>query len=49
MSCVDFLQSTVELGLDFVFPESQAEAVRLGAKIRELPNDHESMTQSFKF
>nr|KAJ0198003.1 hypothetical protein LSAT_V11C700350520 [Lactuca sativa] len=39
------LQSTVELGLDFLFPESLAEAVRLGAEIRELPNDHDAKLQ----
>ncbi|KAI3504912.1 hypothetical protein L1887_26698 [Cichorium endivia] len=35
------LQSTVQLGLGFLFPESLSEVVRLGAEIRELPNDHE--------
>ncbi|KAL4563164.1 hypothetical protein LXL04_027199 [Taraxacum kok-saghyz] len=39
------LQSTVQLGLDFLFPESLSEAVRLGAEIRELPNDHDAKLQ----
>lgn len=39
------LQSTVQLGLDFLFPESLSEAVKLGAEIRELPNDHDAKLQ----
>lgn len=39
------LQSSVQLGLDFLFPESLVEAVRLAGEIRELPNDHESKLQ----
>ncbi|XP_076885436.1 E3 ubiquitin-protein ligase JMJ24-like [Bidens hawaiensis] len=39
------LQSTVQLGLDFLFPESLSEAVRLAGEIRELPNDHDAKIQ----
>ncbi|KAL3750107.1 hypothetical protein ACJRO7_011138 [Eucalyptus globulus] len=39
------LQSNVQLGLDFVSPESLGEAVRLAEEIRCLPNDHESKLQ----
>ncbi|GJY04294.1 lysine-specific demethylase JMJ25 isoform X1 [Tanacetum coccineum] len=39
------LQSSVQLGLDFLFPESLAEAVRLAGEIRELPNDHDAKLQ----
>lgn len=39
------LQSTVQLGLDFVSPESLGEAVRLAEEIRCLPNDHEAKLQ----
>ncbi|KAI7736263.1 hypothetical protein M8C21_022713 [Ambrosia artemisiifolia] len=39
------LQSSVQLGLDFLFPESLSEAVRLAGEIRELPNDHEAKLQ----
>ncbi|GAY57421.1 JmjC domain-containing protein JMJ24 [Citrus sinensis] len=39
------LQSTVQLGLDFLFPESVGEAVRLAEEIRCLPNDHEAKLQ----
>lgn len=39
------LQSTVQLGLDFLSPESLGEAVRLAEEIRGLPNDHESKLQ----
>ncbi|XP_076942752.1 E3 ubiquitin-protein ligase JMJ24-like [Bidens hawaiensis] len=39
------LQSTVQLGLDFLFPESLSEAVRLAGEIRELPNDHNAKLQ----
>ncbi|KAL8107908.1 E3 ubiquitin-protein ligase JMJ24 [Apium graveolens] len=34
------LQSTVQLGLDFLWPESLKEATRLAEDIRGLPNDH---------
>lgn len=43
MSCTFFLfilQSTVQLGLDFLWPESLKEATRLAEEIRGLPNDH---------
>ncbi|XP_034218040.1 lysine-specific demethylase JMJ25 isoform X1 [Prunus dulcis] len=39
------LQSTVQLGLDFLSPESLGEAVRLADEIRCLPNDHEAKLQ----
>ncbi|XP_071714425.1 E3 ubiquitin-protein ligase JMJ24 [Rutidosis leptorrhynchoides] len=39
------LQSSVQLGFDFLFPESLAEAVRLAGEIRELPNDHDAKLQ----
>ncbi|KAG6702181.1 hypothetical protein I3843_07G019700 [Carya illinoinensis] len=39
------LQSTVQLGLDFLSPESLGEAVRLAEEIRCLPNDHEAKLQ----
>ncbi|XP_062143885.1 E3 ubiquitin-protein ligase JMJ24 isoform X2 [Alnus glutinosa] len=39
------LQSTVQLGLDFVSPESLGEAVTLAEEIRCLPNDHEAKLQ----
>ncbi|XP_057499087.1 E3 ubiquitin-protein ligase JMJ24-like isoform X2 [Actinidia eriantha] len=39
------LQSTVQLGLDFLSPESLDEAVRLAEEIRSLPNDHEAKLQ----
>nr|XP_043620660.1 lysine-specific demethylase JMJ25 [Erigeron canadensis]XP_043620661.1 lysine-specific demethylase JMJ25 [Erigeron canadensis] len=39
------LQSSVQLGLDFLFPESLSEAIRLAGEIRELPNDHDSKLQ----
>lgn len=42
--CHNF-QSTVQLGLDFLFPESVGEAVRLAEEIRCLPNDHEAKLQ----
>lgn len=38
-------QSNVQLGLDFVSPESLGEALRLAEEIRCLPNDHESKLQ----
>lgn len=39
------LQSTVQLGLDFLSPESLDEAVRLAEEIRGLPNDHDAKLQ----
>lgn len=39
------MQSTVQLGLDFLFPESVGEALRLAEEIRCLPNDHEAKLQ----
>ncbi|XP_021898772.1 lysine-specific demethylase JMJ25 [Carica papaya] len=42
---VRHLQSTVQLGLDFLFPESMGEAVKLAEEIRCLPNDHEAKLQ----
>ncbi|CAH9081363.1 unnamed protein product [Cuscuta epithymum] len=39
------LQSTVQLGLDFLSPESLGEAVRMAKEIRGLHNDHESKLQ----
>ncbi|KAG9140563.1 hypothetical protein Leryth_016078 [Lithospermum erythrorhizon] len=39
------LQSTVQLGLDFLSPESLGEAARLAEEIRGLPNDHEAKLQ----
>ncbi|KAM1691716.1 hypothetical protein ACFX1R_035101 [Malus domestica] len=38
-------RSTVQLGLDFLSPESLGEAVRLADEIRCLPNDHEAKLQ----
>lgn len=43
MCCTFFsvhLQSTVQLGLDFLWPESLQEATRLAEDIRGLPNNH---------
>ncbi|KAL6538646.1 hypothetical protein OROGR_012634 [Orobanche gracilis] len=42
---VRHLQSSVELGLDFLSPESLGEALRLSEEIRELPNDHGAKLQ----
>ncbi|WCJ43122.1 Transcription factor jumonji (jmjC) domain-containing protein [Euphorbia peplus] len=39
------LQSIVQLGLDFLSPESVGEAARLAEEIRCLPNDHEAKLQ----
>ncbi|KAL3522218.1 hypothetical protein ACH5RR_015052 [Cinchona calisaya] len=39
------LQSTVQLGLDFLSPESLKEAITLAEEIRGLPNDHEAKLQ----
>lgn len=39
------LQSNVQLGLDFLSPESLGEAVRLAEEIRCLPNDQEANLQ----
>lgn len=38
-------QSTVQLGLDFLSPESLDEAVRLAEEIRSFPNDHDAKLQ----
>lgn len=38
-------QSTVQLGLDFLSPESLGDAARLAEEIRCLPNDHEAKQQ----
>ncbi|KAL6553250.1 hypothetical protein OROGR_007092 [Orobanche gracilis] len=42
---VRHLQSSVELGLDFLSPESLGEALRLSEEIRGLPNDHGAKLQ----
>ncbi|KAJ1377641.1 Zinc finger, RING-type [Sesbania bispinosa] len=39
------VQSTVQLGLDFLSPESLGEAVRLAGEVRCLPNEHEAKLQ----
>ncbi|KAK4273449.1 hypothetical protein QN277_021849 [Acacia crassicarpa] len=39
------VQSTVQLGLDFLSPESLGEAVRLAEDVRRLPNEHEAKHQ----
>ncbi|KAL5566053.1 hypothetical protein UlMin_029217 [Ulmus minor] len=39
------LQSTVQLGLDFLSPESLGEAVKQAEEVRCLPNDHEAKLQ----
>lgn len=39
------VQSTVQLGLDFLSPESLGEAVRLAEEVRCLPNEHEAKLQ----
>lgn len=39
------LQSTVQLGLDFLSPESLEQAVKLSEEIRCLPNDHAAKLQ----
>ena len=38
-------QSNVQLGLDFLSPESVGDAVRLAEEIRCLPNEHEAKLQ----
>lgn len=38
-------QSTVQLGFDFLSPESLGEAVRLAEDVRCLPNEHEAKHQ----
>lgn len=38
-------QSSVQLGLDFLSPESLAESLRLSEEIRGLPNDHDVKLQ----
>ncbi|KAK6154706.1 hypothetical protein DH2020_008954 [Rehmannia glutinosa] len=42
---VRHLQSSVQLGLDFLSPESLAESLRLSKEIRGLPNDHDAKLQ----
>ncbi|PKI51517.1 lysine-specific demethylase JMJ25 [Punica granatum] len=42
------VQSTVQVALDFLSPESLGEAVRLGQQIRCLPNDHEAKVQTLE-
>ncbi|PON59899.1 WRC domain containing protein [Parasponia andersonii] len=42
------LQSNVQLGLDFLSPESLGEAVKLAEEIRCLPNDHEAKLQALE-
>ncbi|KAL0407363.1 UNVERIFIED_CONTAM: Lysine-specific demethylase [Sesamum latifolium] len=39
------LQSSVQLGLDFLSPESLGEALKLSEEIRGLPNDHDAKLQ----
>ncbi|CAN4078997.1 unnamed protein product [Withania somnifera] len=39
------LQSTVQLGLDFLSPDSLGEAVRMAEEIRGLPNTHDAKLQ----
>ncbi|KAI5398548.1 hypothetical protein KIW84_064070 [Lathyrus oleraceus] len=39
------VQSTVQLGLDFLSPESLGEAVRLAEEVRRLPNEHDAKLQ----
>ncbi|CAN4083997.1 unnamed protein product [Withania somnifera] len=39
------LQSTVQLGLDFLSPENLSEAVRMAEEIRGLPNTHDAKLQ----
>ncbi|KAK7356087.1 hypothetical protein VNO80_15353 [Phaseolus coccineus] len=39
------VQSNVQLGLDFLSPESLGDAVRLTEEVRCLPNEHESKVQ----
>lgn len=38
-------QSNVQLGLDFLSPESVGDAVRLAEEIRCVPNEHEAKLQ----
>lgn len=40
-----YFQSTVQLGLDFLSPESLGEAVRLAEEIRCLPTEHDAKRQ----
>ncbi|KAH6795427.1 hypothetical protein C2S51_036413 [Perilla frutescens var. frutescens] len=42
------LQSSVQLGLDFLSPESLAESLRLSEEIRGLPNDHDAKLQTLE-
>lgn len=39
------VQSNVQLGLDFLSPESLGQAARLAEEIRSLPNDHAAKLQ----
>lgn len=43
--CSFFLQSMVQLGFDFLSPESLGKAVKMAEEIRCLPNDHEAKLQ----
>lgn len=45
MCAVFIFQSNVQLGLDFLSPESLGDAVRLTEEVRCLPNEHESKIQ----
>ncbi|KZV37145.1 hypothetical protein F511_15065 [Dorcoceras hygrometricum] len=45
---VRYIQSSVQLGLDFLSPESLPEAVRLSEEIRGLSNDHEAKLQALE-
>lgn len=40
-----FSQSTVQLGFDFLSPESLGKAMKMAEEIRCLPNDHEAKLQ----
>jgi len=42
---ISIFQSNVQLGLDFLSPESLGDAVRFTEEIRCLPNEHESKVQ----
>lgn len=43
--CSFLLQSMVQLGFDFLSPESLGKAVKMAEEIRCLPNDHEAKLQ----
>ncbi|XP_047971298.1 lysine-specific demethylase JMJ25 isoform X2 [Salvia hispanica] len=45
---VRHLQSSVQLGLDFLSPESLAESMRLSEEIRGLPHDHDLKLQKLE-